>query len=155
MTQSFEIVKNMSRGDKMAYLKSITPEEKKAYDNYMNYQRVLKGRNKDRAKYNEYMKPIKTKARQANPQLYRLQNTKDVANYRARRTLTPNEASKVITSNLKNYIDRLKAIKEVNEDVVFKKLLANVKSHKLVDNMIDTVLSKIPNARGRGRPPKN
>ena len=34
----------------------------------------------------------------------------------------------------KNYIERLKAIKQVNKDVVFKKLLANVNSHKLVHN---------------------
>ena len=48
------------------------------------------------------MKDIKNKAQKANPQLYRLQNNKDVANYRARKTLTPNEASKVITNNIKN-----------------------------------------------------
>ena len=36
----------------------------------------------------------------------------------------------------------------------FKKLLANVKSHKLVDNMLDDILYQIPNKRGRGLPPK-
>jgi hypothetical protein len=101
MSAIYDKVKDMSKGDKMAYFKTITAEEKKTYDNSMNYQRVLRGRNKDRAKYNEYMKPIKNKARKANPELYRLQNTKDVANYRARKTLTPDAASKVITSNLK------------------------------------------------------
>ena len=65
MSAIYDKVKNMGRGDKMAYFKTITAEEKKAYDNYMNYQRVLKGRNKDRAKYNEYMKGIKNKSRGA------------------------------------------------------------------------------------------
>ena len=67
------------------------------------------------------MKDIKNKAQKANPQLYSLQNNKDVANYRARKTLTPNEASKVITNNIKNYIERLKTIKQGNEHVVHKK----------------------------------
>ena len=68
MSAIYDKVKNMGRGDKMAYFKTITAEEKKAYDNYMNYQRVLKGRNKDRAKYNDYMK--EKNARNANPELY-------------------------------------------------------------------------------------
>ena len=50
MSAIYEKVKNMVRGEKMAYFKTITAEEKKAYDNYMDYQRVLKGKNKDRAK---------------------------------------------------------------------------------------------------------
>ena len=100
------------------------------------------------------MKGIKNKARTANPELYIIQNNKDVANYRAKRTLTPNEASKVIAANIKKYIEKLKAIKQVNEDVAYKKLLANVKSHTIVDNMFDNILSQIPNKRNRGRPPK-
>ena len=96
------------------------------------------------------MKGIKNKARKANPQLYRIQNNKDVANYRA----SANDAAKVITNNLKIYIQKLKAIKQVNEDVAYKQLLANVKSHTIVDNMFDNILSQIPNKRGRGRPPK-
>ena len=143
MSSIYEIVKDMGRGDKMAYFKTITAEEKKSYDNYMNYQRVLKGRNKNRTKYNEYMKDIKNKARKANPQLYRLQNNKDVANYRARRTLTPNEASKVITSNIKNYIERLKTVKKGSEDVVHKKLAANAMSHKLVDDVFDKAFKSV------------
>ena len=67
MSAIYDRVKDMTRGDKMAYFKTITPEEKKNYDNYINYQRVLKQRNKDRTKYNEYMIGIKNKARKANP----------------------------------------------------------------------------------------
>ena len=150
MSAIYEKVKDMNRTEKMAYFKTITPEEKKAYNNFLTYQRVLKQRNNDRAKYNEYMKGIKNKARKANPQLYRIQNNKDVANYRA----SANDAAKVITNNLKIYIQKLKAIKQVNEDVAYKQLLANVKSHTIVDNMFDNILSQIPNKRGRGRPPK-
>jgi hypothetical protein len=153
MSAIYDKVKNMGKGDKVAYFKTITAEEKKSYDNYMNYQRVLKGRNKDRAKYNEYMKGIKNKSRAANPELYRIQNNKDVANYRARKTLTPDAASKVITSNLKNYIERLKAIKQVNEDVVYKKLAANVISHHWVDAMVKDAIKSQP-VRRRGRPAK-
>ena len=154
MSDIYEKVKDMNRTEKIAYFKTITPEEKKAYTNFLNYQRVLKQRNADRAKYNEYMKGIKNKARKANPELYRIQNNKDVANYRARKTSSADDAAKVITNNLKIYIQRLRAIKQVNEDVAHKKLLANVKSHKLVDNMFDNVLSQIPNKRNRGRPSK-
>ena len=154
MSAIYERVKDMNRSDKMAYFKTITPEEKKAYNNFLTYQRVLKQRNNDRAKYNEHMKGIKNKARTANPELYRIQNNKDVANYRAKRTLTPNEASKVIAANIKKYIEKLKAIKQVNEDVAYKKLLANVKSHSIVDNIVDNILSTILNQRSRGRPPK-
>ena len=143
MSAIYEIVKDMGRGDKMAYFKTITAEEKKSYDNYMNYQRVLKQRNKDRAKYNDYMKVIKNKSRAANPQLYRLQNNKDVANYRARKTLTPNEASKVITSNIKNYIERLRAIKQGSQDVVHKKLAANAMSHKFVDDVFNKAFKSV------------
>ena len=143
MSNIYDVVKDMGRGDKMAYFKTITAEEKIAYDNYMNYQRVLKQRNKDRTKYNEYMKNIKNKARKANPQLYRLQNNKDVANYRARKTLTPNEASKVITNNIKNYIERLKTIKQGSEDVVHKKSLATVKGHKLVDDVFNKAFKSV------------
>ena len=153
MSAIYERVKDMNRSDKMAYFKTITPEEKKAYNNFL-YQRVLKQRNNDRAKYNEYMKGLKNKARQANPELYRIQNNKDVANCRARKTLSADDDAKVITNNLKIYIQRLKAIKQVNEDIAYKKLLANVKSHTIVDNMFDNILSQIPNKRGRGRPPK-
>ena len=147
MSAIYERVKDMNRSDKMAYFKTITPEEKKAYNNFLTYQRVLKQRNNDRAKYNEYMKGIKNKARKANPELYRIQNNKDVANYRARKTSSADDAAKVITNNLKIYIQRLRAIKQVNEDVAYKKLLANVKSHKLVDNMFDNILTQIPNKR--------
>ena len=143
MSAIYEIVKDMGRGDKMAYFKTITAEEKKSYDNYMNYQRVLKQRNKNRTKYNEYMKVIKNKSRAANPQLYRLQNNKDVANYRARRTLTPNEASQVITSNIKNYIERLKTVKKGSEDVVHKKLAANAMSHRLVDDVFNKAFKSV------------
>lgn len=153
MSAIYEKVKNMVRGEKMAYFKTITAEEKKAYDNYMNYQRVLKGRNKDRAKYNEYMKDIKNKARKANPELYRIQNNKDVANYRAKRTLTPNEASKVITANIKNYIEKRKVMKQGNEDTVYKKLAANVISHKWVDALVNDAI-KSQSVRRRGRPAK-
>ena len=154
MSEIYNKVKDMSRGDKTAYFKTITEDQKKAYDNYMNYQRVLKNRNKDRKAYNDYMKPIKNKSRANNKELYRIQNNKDVANYRARRNLTPDDASKVISNNIKNYIAKLKAIKEVNEDTVYKKLLAKVHSHKLVNDMFDNILSKIPNTRSRGRPKK-
>ena len=41
MSNIYDVVKDMGRGDKMAYFKTITAEEKIAYDNYMNYQRVL------------------------------------------------------------------------------------------------------------------
>ena len=116
MSEIYNKVKDMSRGDKTAYFKTITEDQKKAYDNYMNYQRVLKNRNKDRKAYNDYMKPIKNKSRANNKELYRIQNNKDVANYRARRNLTPDDASKVISNNIKNYIAKLKAIKEVNEE---------------------------------------
>ena len=74
MSAIYDKVKDMSRGTKTAYFKTITAEQKKAYDNYMNYQRVLKQRIKDRTKYNEYMKDIKNKARKANSQSYCLQN---------------------------------------------------------------------------------
>ena len=154
MSAIYERVKDMTRGEKTAYFKTIAPEEKKAYNNFLTYQRVLKHRNKDRTKYNEYMKGIKNKARKANPELYRIQNNEEVANYRARKTLSADAAAKVITNNLKIYIQRLKAIKQVNEDVAYNKLLANVKSHKLVDNMFDNILSQIPNKRNRGRPPE-
>ena len=117
MSAIYDNVKDMSRGDKTDYFKTITAEQKNAYDNYMSYQRVLKQRNKDRTNYNDYMKDIKKKARKANPKLYRLQNNKDVANYRARRTLTPNEDSKFITANIKAYIEECKAIKQGNEDI--------------------------------------
>ena len=153
MSAVYEKVKNMGRGDKIAYFKTITAEEKKAYDNYMNYQRVLKGRNKDRAKYNEYMKDIKNKARKANPELYRIQNNKDVANYRARLTLTPNEASKVITANIKAYIEKRKAMKQSNEDTVYKKLAANAVSHHWVDALVNDAIKSQP-VRRRGRPAK-
>ena len=153
MSAVYEKVKNMGRGDKMAYFKTITAEEKKAYDNYMNYQRVLKQRNKDRAKYNEYMKDIKNKARKANPELYRIQNNKDVANYRARLTLTPNEASKVITANIKAYIEKRKAMKQSNEDTAYKKLAANAISHHWVDALVNDAIKSQP-VRRRGRPAK-
>jgi len=154
MSEIYDKVVGMSRSDKIAYFKTLTTEQRKAYDNHMNYQRVLKNRNNDRAKYNLYMKGIKTKARKANPQLYRLQNNKDVANHRARLTLTPDAASKVISNNIRKYIAKLKALKEVNEDVVYKKLLANVKSSKMVDNMFDNMLSTMRITRSRGRPKK-
>jgi type I site-specific restriction-modification system R (restriction) subunit len=153
MSAIYDKVKDMSRSDKMAYFKTITKEEKKAYDNYMNYQRVLKSRNNDRAKYNEYMKEVKNRSRKANPQLYRLQNNRDVANYRARKTLTPDAASKVITSNLKNYIEKLKAIKQGNEDTVYKKLAANAVGSKLIDSLITDAIKSQPERR-RGRPRK-
>ena len=143
MSAIYEIVKDMGRGDKMAYFKTITAEEKKSYDNYMNYQRVLKQRNKNRTKYNEYMKVIKNKSRAANPQLYRLQNNKDVANYRARKTLTPNEASQVISNNIKKYIERLRAIKQGSQDVVHKKFAANAMSHKLVDDVFNKAFKSV------------
>ena len=104
MSDIYEIVKGMGRADKFAYFKTISSEQKKAYDNYMNYQRVLKSRNKNRAKYNDYMKVIKNKSRAANHEIYRIQNCKDVANYRAKRTLTPDKASQVISNNIKIYI---------------------------------------------------
>jgi len=153
MSDIYNKVNDMGRGDKIAYLKTLTADQKKAYDNYMSYQRVLKNRNKDRTKYNEYMKPIKNKYREKNRELYRLQNNRDVSNYRARKTLTPDEASKVISSNLKNYIAKLKAIKESNENTVFKKLAANVVSHVYVDSLIGDVLNSQPKKK-RGRPPK-
>lgn len=153
MSDIYNKVKDMGRGDKIAYLKTLTADQKKAYDNYMNYQRVLKNRNKDRKAYNEYMKPIKDKARKANPQLYRLQNNKDVANYRARKTLTQDEASKVISANLKNYIEKLKAIKEKNEETVSKKMAANAVSHIFVDALVNDALNSLPKKK-RGRPPK-
>ena len=153
MSAIYDKVKNMGRGDKTAYFKTITAEEKKAYDNYMNYQRVLKGRNKDRAKYNDYMKGIKNKSRAANPELYRIQNNKDVANYRARLTLTPDAASKVITANIKAYIERRKAMKQGNEDTVYKKLAANAVSHHWVNAMVNDAIKSQP-VRRRGRPAK-
>ena len=99
------------------------------------------------------MKGIKNKSRAANPELYRIQNDKDVANYRARKTLTPNEASKVITDNIKAYIEKRKAMKQNNENVAYKKLAANAISHHWVDALFSDAIDSQPESR-RGRPRK-
>ena len=57
MADIYEIVKNMSRSDKIYYFKNVTPQ-KNDYDNFMTYRRVEKHRNKYKAKYNEYMAEI-------------------------------------------------------------------------------------------------
>ena len=62
MADIFETVKDLSRSDKIAYLKSISADDKKKYDNFMVYKRVLKSRNKDRQKYNDYMKDVEKKS---------------------------------------------------------------------------------------------
>ena len=58
MSDKFNAVKDMGRADKIAYLKSISAEDKKEYDNFMVYQRALKARIRDRQKYNDYMKDV-------------------------------------------------------------------------------------------------
>ena len=37
----------MNRTEKIAYLKTITPQQKRAHDNFIAYKRVEKHRNKD------------------------------------------------------------------------------------------------------------
>ena len=52
MRYIFNAVKDMTRSDKIVYLKSLSPDDKKKYNNFMVYQRVLKQPNKDRVAYN-------------------------------------------------------------------------------------------------------
>ena len=42
MSAIYERVKDMNRSDKMAYFKTITPEEKKAYNNFSNLSKSFK-----------------------------------------------------------------------------------------------------------------
>ena len=54
MAEIHQGVNDMGRADNIAFLKSISLDDKKKYNNYMTYQCVercvLKQRNKDRAK---------------------------------------------------------------------------------------------------------
>ena len=104
MSDIFNAVKDMTHPDKIVYVKSLSPVDKKKYDNYMVYQRVMKGRNKDRAKYNDYMKDVKKKSRNNNYEKYRLQNNRDVANNYAKKKLTPDAAADVINLHKLNNI---------------------------------------------------
>ena len=87
----------------------------------MAYKRVINSRNKDRQKYNDYMKDIKKKSRENNYEKYRLQNNKDVANHYAEKKFTPDAAADIIRNNIKLYLEKLNALKQTNRDKVITK----------------------------------
>ena len=137
MAEIFEAVRDLSRSDKINYLKTLSSDDKRKYDNYLAYKRVLKRRNNDRQKNNNCMKVIKEKAKKANPEKYRLQNIKDVANYKARKTLSADAAAKVISDNIKKYIERINALKQSNRDKVITKSAAITMGNDMIDSLLN------------------
>ena len=121
MTDIFEVVKDMNRSDKLAYLKNLSSDDRHRYDNFMNYQRILRLRNKNRQNYNDYMKDINKNYRKNNYETYRINNNRDVANHYAKKKLSPDDAAKVITNNIKLYLEKLNALKQTNRDKVITK----------------------------------
>ena len=119
MADIYEIVKNMSRSDKIYYFKNVTPQ-KNDYDNFMTYRRVEKHRNKYKAKYNEYMAALKAKSRKAESDLYCLQNNKDVAINRVKKILKilmsyPSKLKKLMMIIIINYKNSKTKIDEINK----------------------------------------
>ena len=103
----------------------------------MAYERVLNSRNKDRQKYNDYMKDIKKKSRENNYEKYRLQNNKDVANHYAEKKFTPDAAADIIRNNIKLYLEKLNALRQTNRDKVISQSAAIIMGNHMVNSLFD------------------
>ena len=56
------------------------------------------------------------RSRENNYDKYRLQNNKDVSNHYAKKKLTTDAAAKVISDNIKKYLDELNNLKQTNRN---------------------------------------
>ena len=137
MADIFETVKDMNRSQKIAYLKNLSPDDRHKYDNFMNYQRILRLRNKNRQIYNDYMKNINKKTRENNYEKYRINNNRDVANHYAKKKYTPDIAAKIISDNIKKYLEKINALKQSNRDKVLNKSNAISMANNMVNSLFD------------------
>ena len=85
------------------------------------------------------MKVVKERAKKANPDLYRLKNNKDAANYRVlkNKTLTADDAALIINNNIKNYFKKINDLKQMNHNNVVKKVHAVSAGNSLVDSVFE------------------
>jgi len=124
--------------ERKEYFKTITAEERKAYNNYGNKIRVYRLRNKDPKKYREDQQKLMKEKRAKDPIKNKELNIIHNKAYRERKKLTREEAVNIISKAYRN-----KKKLEADKIELNKKLIAKETANNIIDDIISNRLKKI------------
>lgn len=135
-------IKDYSITQRKQYFKTITTEERKLYNNYVNKLRVYKLREKDPTKYREDQQKIMKERRAKDPIKNKELNNIHNKTYRLKKKLTQEEAVNIIQKAYKN-----KKQLEADKKILNEKLIAKDKGKDLTNELMNKILLKIRNQK--------
>lgn len=135
-------IKDYSIPQKKEFYKTITAEERKLYNSYMNKLRVYKSREKNPDKYREDQMKIMKERRAKDPIKNKELNNIHNKTYRLKKKLTQEEAVNIIAKAYKN-----KKKLEADKKELNIKLIAKDKAKDIIDELINNKLKSIRNQK--------